>query len=192
MARRCRAAALLAAALSAIGGCAAPPPAARAAGAAALAERLPSTAAGFTRREARPSAAGDGGREVLYATEGGPPTAAATVELAPGDASADAALKAALADALRAGPARRMREAGRFAVAPAGAPVAGQALLCAETAGSYGRERVAGLVCAGRAGAGLVRLRVVMPAGGPPFADARAFAEAIAAALAAGPGRAAG
>lgn len=154
--------------------------------AAAVAERLPAVAAGFRRVATRPAAAGSG-REVLYATDGGRETAAAAVELLPGHAGgAEAALESALAEALSAGPARDMREAGRFAVAPAGG--AGPPLLCAETAGRYGRERVAGLVCAGRAGAaGVVRLRVTMPAREPPPADPRAFAEAIAAALASGP-----
>lgn len=117
---------------------------------------------------------------MAYATEGGRLTAAATVELLAEDTAPAAALDAALADVLRAGPAREMREDGRFTAASAGGA---SPLVCARTAGRYGRERVAGLVCAGRAGGALLRIRVTMPAREPPPADPRAFAEAIAAAL---------
>lgn len=145
---------------------------------AALAERFPASAAGFRRGMARPAVSGQG-REVAYATEGGRLTAAATVELLAEDTAPAAALDAALADVLRAGPAREMREAGRFTATAAGAGGASP-LACARTAGRYGRERVAGLVCAGRAGGALLRIRVTMPAREPPPADPRAFAEAIA------------
>jgi hypothetical protein len=178
------------AAAAALGGCAtvAPPPAAPSTTAlAALAARLPVVAAGFRKGEARPTA-GRGaaeGVEVAYSAAGDRSTAAATVELLADDTPAQAALDAALAEVRRAGPARDMREAGRFAVAArGGSAAAGQPLSCAETAGRYGRERVAGLVCAGRAGGALALIRVAMPARRPPPADPRAFAEAIAAGLA--------
>jgi hypothetical protein len=178
--------ALAAAALPALlGGCAPVPPAATpaaGAGPAALAERLPPVAAGFRRGEARLAVSGQG-REVAYATNGGRLTAAATVELLAEDAEPAAALDAALADMLRAGPPREMREAGRFTAAPGGAA---PPLACARTAGLYGRERVAGLVCTGRAGGALLRIRVTMPAREPPPADPPAFAEAIAASLSGG------
>jgi hypothetical protein len=154
------------------------------AGAAALAERLPVVAAGFRRGESRPIGAAGAGREVAYATGGGRSTGAATVELLPEGTGAEAALDAALAELSRAGPAREVREAGRFTLS-AGSPGGAAprpALLCAETAGRYGRERVAGLVCTGRAGPALLRIRVAMPLREAPPADPRAFAEAIAAA----------
>jgi hypothetical protein len=151
-----------------------------AAAAAAVAGRFPAAAAGFRRGEARPTADGRG-REVGYSAGSGRATAAAVVEVLADATPAGSALDAALADAGRAGPAREMRGVGRFSTAGAGgAP----ALLCAETAGHFGRERVAGLLCAGRADGGvLLRIKVVMPAREPPPADARAFAEAIAASL---------
>ena len=180
-----------AAAAASLGGCASAQPSFPAAagvpsstGPAALADGLPAMAAGFRRGEARPARHGAGqGREVAYATGGGPLTAAATVELLAEDTGAAAALEAMLADALNPLPSRDMREAGRFTVA--GAAAAAPPLLCARTAGRYGRERVSGLACAGRAGGALLRIRVTMPAREPPLADPRAFAEAIAAAVAA-------
>lgn len=179
-----------AAAAAMLGGCAAvaPPAPASPPGArlAATAARLPVAAAGFVRTTSRP-VAGRGdveGVEVVYSTGGGPPTAVAMVEVLAGGASAQTALDAALAEALRPGSVRRMREAGRFDVAVRGEGAASAPpLLCAETEGRYGRERVAGLVCAGRAGGALLRIRVTMPVRHPPPGDARAFAEAIAASL---------
>ena len=169
------------------GGCApAPSPGAgtvSGAGAAALAERLPALAAGFRRGATRPAVPG-GGREVGYSTEAGRATAAATVEVLTDETAPGPALDALLADVLRAGPAREMREAGRFTIPQPDAADGSPSLLsCAETAGRYGRERVAGLVCASRAGGALVRIRVTMPARQPPPAEPRAFAEAIAASL---------
>ncbi len=154
------------------------------AGAAALAERLPALAAGFRRGSTRPAVPG-GGREVGYSTEAGRATAAATVEVLTDETAPGPALDALLADVLRAGSARELREVGRFTIAApgGGGALAASPLLCAETTGRYGRERVVGLVCAGRAGGALVRIRVAMPAREPPPADPRAFAEAIAAAL---------
>lgn len=166
-------------AAASLAACAAVPAPSAATGPAALAERLPPVAAGFLRGESRPAAAPVAGREVAYATENGRATAAANVELLADATDPAPALDTALAEAARAGPAREVREAGRFTVAPAG----GAPLLCAETAGRYGRERVTGLLRTGRAGATLLRIRVAMPARQPPPADPRAFAAAIAAAL---------
>src|SRR5215207_1747607 len=68
-------AAVLTAAVASLAGCMGAPSSAVApasAGPAALADRLPATAAGFRRGEARPAAGGaDRGREVAYATGGG-------------------------------------------------------------------------------------------------------------------------
>src|SRR5215207_6009749 len=66
-------AAVLTAAVASFAGCTGAP---SSAGPAALADRLPATAAGFRRGEARPAAGGaDRGREVAYATGGGRSTA---------------------------------------------------------------------------------------------------------------------
>jgi hypothetical protein len=165
------------------GGCA--PGASSAAGGAgspaaaeALAERLPAAAAGFRRGATRPAVPGEG-REIGYSTEAGRSTAVATVELL-AEATPAAALDAAVAETSRGGPAREMREAGRLALGDGAA----SPLFCAETVGRYGRERVAGLVCAGRFGGALLRIRVTMPAGREPApADPRAFAAAILARL---------
>jgi hypothetical protein len=173
--------------LALLGGCAAEPPsAASSAGPAALTGRLPAVAAGFQRGEARPVGAAGQGREVAYATGGGRFTAAATVEFLAEDTAAAAALETMLDEVLRAVLPREMRDAGRLTLAAGGV----SPLLCAETVGRYGRERVAGLLCAGRVGGTLLRIRVTMPAREPPPADPRAFAEAVAAALS-GPGAAA-
>ncbi len=175
--------ALAAAVPAFLGGCAAAPPsAAPPVGPSALADRLPAVAAGFRRGEARPAGGAGQGREVAYATGGGRLTAAATVELLAEDTAAAAALETMLSEVLRPVPPREMREAGRFTIAGDGGGAAWP-LLCAETAGRYGRERVAGLACAGRADGALLRIRVTMPAREPPPADPRAFAEAIAASL---------
>lgn len=78
-------------------------------------------------------------------------------------------------------PHRRAQARGpRFALAEGGGPLR---LRCTETEGTYGRERVEGLLCAGSLGETLVRLRLTMPQRSPPAADARGFAAAIAAAL---------
>lgn len=148
-----------------------------------LAQRLPAETAGF-RRGATLAEPQPGAVEVPYATSG-QLAAGATVTLLPlasagGVADEAAALEAMVADARQAAPHRRLRDVARFTL-PAGGP---PRLRCAETEGTYGRERVEGLLCAGRFGASLVRLRVTMPRRDPPPADARAFAAGIAAALA--------
>ena len=153
-----------------------------------LAARLPTDAAGFQRGQALPLARGEAGREVAYATRGRI-AAGATVELyrpeggpvpeGPDSPAAAEAFEQLLRDALRPQPHRRLRESARLVLPAAGPP----ALRCAETEGSYGRERVQGLLCAGGIGGGLLRLRVTMPARHAPAADPRAFATAIVAAL---------
>ncbi len=153
-----------------------------------MATRLPEEAAGFQRGATTPLPRGEAGREIGYRTPA-LVAAGATVELyrlpgvtlpeGIGSPDAQAAFDALVQEALRPVPPRRMREDGRFTL-----PAGEQALLrCAETSGSYGRERVQGLVCAGGVGGGLLRLRVAMPRQEPPPADARAFAAAILAAL---------
>jgi hypothetical protein len=153
-----------------------------------LAARLPEEAAGFQRGATTPLPRGEAGREIGYRTPG-LVAAGATVELyrlpgvtlpeGAGSADAEAAFNELVQEALRPVPPRRMREEGRFVL-----PTGGQALLrCVETTGSYGRERVQGLLCAGGVGGGVLRLRVAMPRQEPLPADARAFASAILGAL---------
>ncbi len=165
-----------------------PAAATRAASPVDLASRLPGEAVGFLRGATSPLPRGEAGREVGYRTAG-LVAAGATVQLyrlpgvtlpeGAGSADAEAAFNELLQDALRPVPPRRMQEEGRFTL-PAGGPAL---LRCAETTGSYGRERVHGLVCAGGVGGGVLRLRVAVPGQGQPPADARAFASAILAAL---------
>jgi len=153
-----------------------------------LAARLPEEAAGFQRGTTTPLSRGEAGQEVGYRTPG-LIAAGATVELyrlpgvtlpeGVGSPDVQSAFDTLMQEALRPVPPRRMREDGRFTL-----PAGEQPLLrCAETSGSYGRERVQGLVCAGGVGGGMLRLRVAMPHRESPPADARAFASAILAAL---------
>lgn len=153
--------------------------------------RLPAEAAGFRRGQSLPLRSNPRGQEVAYATPAHRQRAAAVVKLLPvgptladGVASpqATAAFEAELNDAVH-GPdrARRLRAGARLTL-PAGQR---PALACAELEGTYGRQPVEGLVCAGAVGGNLVRLRVSMPRQQPSLADAQAFASAIVAALAA-------
>ncbi|MFC7539771.1 hypothetical protein ACFQU2_10345 [Siccirubricoccus deserti] len=156
---------------------------------ATLADRLPEEAADFRRGAVVPRP--DGGLEIGYRTTGRT-AAGAMVALyrpaGPADAAAvEAALEDLLRDALLPRPTRNLREIGRLTLPDprpeAGPGAAPPGLRCAETAGRYGRERVAGLLCAGAAGGSLLRLRIGMPDRDPPPGDARAFAAAILAAL---------
>lgn len=182
---RRRVAALLLAAI--LGGCETAP--AGDAGAAALpspaelAAQLPPDAAGFRRGQTLPL--GDRvGREVAYATPGRT-AAGATVEVfRPDDqampdgaasTAATAAFELLISNALRQQPPRQVRERRRFPLPADGPPL----LHCVETEGSYGREQVEGLLCAGAAGGSLLRVRVAMPLRDPPVGDATAFAAAI-------------
>lgn len=151
--------------------------------------RLPPEAAGFRRGQTLPAAPPGVGQEVAYATPAARQRAAAVVKLAqvgagladgPASAEAQAAFQAELNDAVQGRDrARQMRETRRFPL-----EVAGRAVLnCAELAGTFGRQPVEGLVCAGGVGGNLVRLRVSMPRAAPALADAPAFASAIVAAL---------
>lgn len=159
-----------------------------------LVARLPAELGGFERGAVLPLS-GREGVEAPYATRG-LRGAGATVQLllAPQGAEAmppnDALLSALIAEAIGGGSHRRIRERGqRFPL-----PATGSArLLCTEIEGTYGRERVEGLLCAGRQNLSQVRVQVTMPRTMPPAADAREFAAGVAGALAArGPGRASG
>jgi hypothetical protein len=105
----------------------------------------------------------------------------------PDAAAVEAALAELLREALQPAPARTLHERGRLTLPDprpeAGPGAAPPGLRCAETAGVYGRERVAGLLCAGAARGSVLRLRVAMPEREPLPGDAQAFAAAILAAL---------
>jgi hypothetical protein len=196
-----------AALLLAVAGCVAAPgtgPDSTAGAAASVTElvsRLPAEAAGLRRGQALPLGRGQEGREVAY-TSRGRPGAGATVEIlgaegaaaVPGGADSpavSAALEELLAEALRPQPHRRVRERARFSL-PETAAAGPAALRCAETEGSYGRERVQGLLCAGGFGGRLLRLRLAMPQRAmdreAPGTEPRDFAAAIATALRSGGG----
>ncbi len=152
----------------------------------AIARRLPAEAAGFHRGNL--TALRGGGQEVGYRTTG-LTAAGATVEVhRPGLALDAGGLDRALAELVREAtqpaPARSLSAQSHLSI-PDPRPERGAppGLACAETAGTYGRERVAGLVCVGAAQGALLRLRVLMPDQDPPPGDARAFATAILAAL---------
>ena len=72
------------------------------------------------------------------------------------------------------GSSRRMRERAQPSVG---------AFSCAELDGTYGRQAVESLACAGAFGGQLVRLRLTMVRRGERMAEARAFAEQVSAAL---------
>jgi hypothetical protein len=153
------------------------------------AARLPAQAAGFQRGQTLAVRPPGRGQEVAYATPNTRQRAAALVRLTPrgaelpdGIASAEAstAFERALAEAVHSPDrARKLRETGRFNL-PAGA---NPMLSCASLAGTFGRQPVEGLVCAGALGGNLVRLKVTMPAQQPPLADAQGFASAMVQAL---------
>jgi hypothetical protein len=153
------------------------------------AQRLPAEAAAFRRGQTLPARPPATGQEVTYATPAARQRAAAVVKLAPvgadlpdGPASpaATAAFQAELNDAVQGRDrARNLHETRRFPLQVAGST----ALTCAALEGSFGRQPVEGLVCAGAVGGNLVRLRVTMPKVASHLADAPAFASAIVAAL---------
>jgi hypothetical protein len=153
------------------------------------ASRLPPEAASFRRGQTllvRPPGVG---QEVAYATPAARQRAAAVVKLAPvgealpdgpGSAAATAAFLAELNDAVQGSDrARHMHEVRRFPLEAAG----NSALNCALLEGTFGRQPVEGLVCAGAVGGNLVRLRVSMPKVAPTLADAPGFAREIIASL---------
>lgn len=153
-----------------------------------LAGRLPASVLGFQRGAIAPLGGRDG-IEAAYSTRG-VPAAAAIVQLVPvaGDPSDPAPTEAALAgmvrESMQSRTTRRVRDRGPRFTLPAEGPAR---LICAETEGMLGRERVEGLLCAGRFMGSLAQIRVTMPLAYPPPADARAFAAGVALALATPP-----
>jgi hypothetical protein len=156
-----------------------------------LVARLPAGIAGFERGPAAPLSGRDG-MEVPFNTRG-VPAAAAIVQIIPatGDPSDPAPAEAALAglvrETMQSRTTRRVRDRGARFTLPAEGPAR---VICAETEGTLGRERVEGLLCAGRFGGSMALIRVTMPQRSPPPADARAFAAGVAVALATPPVRA--
>jgi hypothetical protein len=153
------------------------------------AARLPAEAALFRRGQTLPARTPAVGQDVAYATPAARQRAAAMVKLRPvGEALPDGpdspaardAFLAELNDAVHGSDrARHMHEVRRFPLESAGRA----ALSCAALEGTFGRQPVEGLVCAGGVGGNLVRLRVSMPKVAPTLADAPAFASAVVAAL---------
>ncbi len=149
------------------------------------AARLPAQAAGFLRGQTLPARPPATGQEVAYATAASRQRAAAAVKLAPVGAdlpdgpdspAASAAFQAELHEAVQGRDrARHLREVRRFPL--------DSAFTCAALEGTYGRQPVEALVCAGGVGGNLVRLKVSMPKQQPALADAQGFASAIIAAL---------
>lgn len=156
-----------------------------------LVARLPASVAAFERGPAAPLAGRDG-MEVPFNTRG-VPAAAAIVQFVPatGDpadpAPAEAALASLVRETMQSRTTRRVRDRGTRFTLPAEGPAR---VICAETEGTLGRERVEGLLCAGRFGGSMALVRVTMPQRSPPPADARAFVSGIAVALATPPARA--
>ncbi len=156
-----------------------------------LVARLPAGVAAFERGPAAPLTGRDG-MEVPFNTRG-VPAAAAIVQIVPatGDpadpAPAEAALAGIVRETMQSRTTRRVRDRGARFTLPAEGPAR---VICAETEGTLGRERVEGLLCAGRFGGSMALVRVTMPQRSPAPADARAFASGIAVALATPPARA--
>jgi hypothetical protein len=153
-----------------------------------LAARLPPAVHGFVRGTPAPLT-GREGVEIPFSTRG-IPAAAAIIQLVPatgalGDpAPTEAALAGMVRESMQSRTTRRVRDRGPRFTLPAEGPAR---LVCAETEGTLGRQRVEGLLCAGRFTGSLAQIRVTMPLASPPPADARAFASAVALALATRP-----
>ena len=167
--RRALAALLLLAACATEG--TAPPPAISTAD--ALVARLPETVGGFGRGGTTPVGEANPGTEVAYAT--GNRSVAGYVQVLRRDAApvAEAELRRFVAETAT-GTSRRMRERSQASLG---------GFSCAELDGTYGRQAVESLACAGAFGGQLVRLRLTMTRRAERMAEARAFAEGIAAAL---------
>ncbi len=142
----------------------------------ALLARLPDSVAAFRRGATTPLTEPSPGSEVAYATPNraiagyvqvlrrGEPMAA---EATAGE------LRRFVAEAAT-GSSRRMRERGQATLS---------GLDCVELEGTYGRQAVESLACAGVFGGQLVRLRLTMVRRGDRMGEARGFAEGVAAAL---------
>lgn len=150
----------------------------------ALRERLPETIAGFRRGATTTVAeAGGGGSELAYATANR--GIAGYVQLLRREPplspeAAEEELARFVADNTSGTPMhRRLRQRALVAL-PAGQPV----LRCAELDGTFGRQPVESLACAGVFGGQLMRLRLSHVRRDGRMAEARGFAEGVAAALA--------
>lgn len=134
--------------------------------------RLPRQLGGFIRGVSTPIAEPVDGTEVAYAT-GNRATAGYVQILGPVGATGADDLPRFVA-AAASGSSRRMRERAQVALG---------GFNCAELDGTYGRQAVESLACAGVFGGQSVRLRLTMVRRGERMAEARGFAEGIAAAL---------
>jgi len=162
----------------------APPPPPVVNTAEALRQRLPDTIAGFRRGSSttlsEPST-GEG-TELAYATANRAIAGYVQVlrrdpALAPG--ATEEELVRFVADSTSGTPMHRRLRQRAVIVLPAAQP----ALRCAELEGTYGRQAVESLACVGIFGGQLVRLRLTHIRRESRMAEARGFAEALAAAL---------
>ena len=157
-----------------LAGCATPPPPPPAISTAdALLGRLPAELGGFSRGSTTPVTEPVAGSEVAYATINRGIAGYVQV-LGPAEPDAAPGELQRFVAAVATGSSRRMRQRAQ--------PSLG-GFTCAELEGTYGRQAVESLACAGAFGGQLVRLRLTMVRRGDRMADARAFAEGIAAAL---------
>lgn len=164
----------LAALLLLLAGCVtAPPPAAPTLSTAeSLLARLPDGVGAFRRGGTTPVTEPAAGSEVAYATANRAIAGYVQVLGAAGpDVAADLGRFVAAA---ATGSSRRMRERAQTEIG---------GFRCTELDGTYGRQAVESLACAGAFGGQLVRLRLTMVRRGERMAEARGFAEGVAAAL---------
>ena len=142
----------------------------------ALLARLPDSVGGFRRGGTTPLIEPAPGSEVAYATANR--AIAGYVQVL---RRAEPFTTQAVAPELRrfvaestTGTSRQLRERGQATLG---------AFSCVELDGTYGRQAVEGLACVGAFGGQSVRLRLSMSRRGERMAEARGFAEGIAAAL---------
>lgn len=158
-----------------LGACAmeAPAPAPTLSSTEALVARLPESVGGFRRGAITPLSDAGSGNEVAYATANRSIAGYVQVLRADAPVAAETELRRFAAEATT-GAARRLRERAQVTIAP---------FNCVELEGTFGRQPVEGLACAGAIGGQLVRLRLSMTRRVERMAEARGFAEGIAAAL---------
>ena len=139
----------------------------------ALVSRLPERLGAFQRGGTTPLSEPNAGSEVAYATGNRAVAGYVQVRRQTDAVAPEPELRRFVTEAA-AGSSRSMRERGRVSLGH---------FSCAELEGTYGRQAVESLACAGAFGGQLVRLRLTMTRRADRMAEARGFAEAISAAL---------
>jgi hypothetical protein len=150
-----------------------PPPAPAASTAEQLVSRLPASLGGFQRGGTTPLTEPSAGTESAYATANRAIAGYVQVLGRTDSVATEPELRRFVAE-VASGSSRQMRTRAQAAIGD---------FRCAELDGTYGRQAVESLACAGAFGGQLVRLRLTMVRRGDRMAEARAFAEGIAAAL---------